>query len=497
MGSFENAATPRLKLNQYGALFGRRIVLADITCELPDTGVDVLMGPVRAGKSTLFRSLAGVNDANPLFRRWGEAILDGKPVSSDNLPLLAHQNAAVLRGSVREAIIADRRKAESRSARAWDEFARETLETFGLPQLVDSLDAPVFSVAGYLQRAINVLRCAAHAPRLLLVDEPTSGLDERGAELLIPWLREIGRRFRIVVSLHHQGQARKLADRVLLIGGGYLLAYAQVEEFFSLKSNEFVQQFVRTGSLSLPAPDAIVSELDSSVSPPRPLPRQAVVALASVAAAPSKISIEPERATPPPMRHPSPCPKPPEAHLAALPGPSRTGVEDASTVGLVTMTDHLGPRGFHWIVPGKLAGCPEPGITAPLEYDLDLLRATGITCLITLTEQDLDQAALKRHELFNLHLPIFDREAPTIGQAYMLLIRMQRLMDQGNALAVHCKAGLGRTGTILAAWLVREGGLSATTAIERIRMINRNFIQTQAQETFLTLLEQDITHRIQ
>jgi atypical dual specificity phosphatase len=93
-------------------------------------------------------------------------------------------------------------------------------------------------------------------------------------------------------------------------------------------------------------------------------------------------------------------------------------------------------------------------------------------------------------------LPIFDREAPTINQAYMLLIRMQKLVEQGQVLAVHCKAGLGRTGTIVAAWLIREGGLSSATAIARVRMINRGFVQSAAQEAFLEALELDLVNRI-
>lgn len=64
----------------------------------------------------------------------------------------------------------------------------------------------------------------------------------------------------------------------------------------------------------------------------------------------------------------------------------------------------------------------------------------------------------------------------------MLVRHMQRLLDKGEVLAVHCKAGIGRTGTILAAWLIREGGMSAATAIERLRRINPAYVQTETQE---------------
>jgi len=199
-----------LRLRQYGALFGRRVVLADVTCDFPATGIDVLMGPVRAGKSTLFRSLAGANDANPLFRRWGSAELDGRPIVPDNLPLLVQQHSTVLMGSVRDAIVTRVRNEQVRSVRSWDAFAAETLKSFHLTELTSQLDEPVFALAPHLQRAVNILRFAVASPKLLLIDEPTFGLNERSSDYLIHWLRELGARLKLVVSLHHQGQARFL-----------------------------------------------------------------------------------------------------------------------------------------------------------------------------------------------------------------------------------------------------------------------------------------------
>ena len=181
---------------------------------------------------------------------------------------------------------------------------------------------------------------------------------------------------------------------------------------------------------------------------------------------------------------------------AVLPSSSDRGVEDSALVGRVLLSAGRAPRGFHWIVPGRLAGCAQPGLVSPLDYDLDLLAQVGITYLVTLTEQDLDQQALARHGLRNLHLPIVDREAPTLAQAYMMAFRLQRLLDQGEQVAVHCKAGIGRTGTVLALWLIREGGLSATSALERLRAISPAYVQTLEQEQMLQAFENDILLRL-
>ena len=136
-----------------------------------------------------------------------------------------------------------------------------------------------------------------------------------------------------------------------------------------------------------------------------------------------------------------------------------------------------------------------PGVVQAIERDLERLRQCGITTLITLTERDLPQDALQRHGLKNLHLPIRDREPPTVAQIQMLLKRMEVLVQRGEVLAVHCLAGIGRTGTVLAAWLVREG-LTATEALRRVRLIDPQYVQSTEQETFLQAYEDTILRKL-
>jgi len=158
-----------------------------------------------------------------------------------------------------------------------------------------------------------------------------------------------------------------------------------------------------------------------------------------------------------------------------------------------------GPRGFVWIEDGRLAATPMPGISAPIDQDLDMLKQAGITVLITLTEGDFPQDILARHGLRNVHFPIADRKAPTTGETDVLVNQMHDMLDRGEVLGVHCLAGLGRTGTILAAYMVKEKGVSAQVALNQIRRFNRQFVQTDDQEDFLieyeVQQEQTVLHK--
>ncbi len=536
----DTVAADVLTLRGWGASFGARIVLASVDLDLPAQGIDVLMGPVKGGKSTLLRALAGLTQGNALFRHWGQALVLGEPLARHR-PALVQQHAAVLKASLRDALVFHARQQQERSPAAWNTFAQQLLEAHGLASLVPHLGAPLLSLPVEQQRAVNILSHAATVPPLLCIDEPTYGLPEGAGHWLVDWLRALGQTTRLFVVLHHQGQARQLADRIVLLGGGRVLAHQDCARFFSpYNDNPWVQQFVRSGSLAIASPDARPEDLDPSVEAPPPLPAAALEAIAPFLRQ-AETAEKTDPAPPAPMSEPMATPAPFQAMTASplgmpamqevepatqssatgqcavadttaegsavqampaaarryapLPPTSPHGVAIAASVGADIVPASRGPTGFHWIVAGRLAGCAEPGISNPIDYDLDLLRRVGVTHLITLTERDLDPQALANHGLENIHLPIFDRETPSISQTYMLLRRMQLLLDAGHVVAVHCKAGLGRTGTVLAAWLIREGGLSAASALERLRQINRAYVQTAMQEQFLHDFEADLLMR--
>lgn len=533
-----------LTFHRFGVAFGQRVVLAEMELHLAPRGIDVLMGPVKTGKSTLLRTLAGLYQGHALHRTWGLVSLDGAALDDDNRPALVQQQVRLLDQTVLQVLRQAIPSADAvRSPAAWREWAAQFLAEHGQAAWAARLDAPLMDCPLHMQRTLLILSQVAARPRLLMIDEPTAGLSEPDAHTMIQWLRTLGQQCKLLVSLHNQRQARALADAIVLMGGGRVLAYQPVEEFFSRPANELVQQFVQTGSLSLPSPDARPDDLEAGTPLPPPLPPQAVRATAAVAvvaaapvaanapapvpAQPAAVVAAPSPVAPavvPPAPAVVPAPVAPPQSVApvvasaapvsavkpafkavsapatvrpvALPLPMLQGVELASSVGRVIVSESRGPHGFRWVVPGMLAGTPQPGVVAPIDHDLILLDRVGVTHLITLTETDMDQDALRRHHLKNTHLPIFDRKAPSTSQMHMLLVRMQRLMDAGEVLAVHCKAGLGRTGLVLAAWMVRDGGLSAEAAIERLRKVNPGFIQSDEQLDFLPAYEADILRRL-
>jgi atypical dual specificity phosphatase len=98
-----------------------------------------------------------------------------------------------------------------------------------------------------------------------------------------------------------------------------------------------------------------------------------------------------------------------------------------------------------------------------------------------LTAKPIPREALAGHGMDGLHLPVEDFTPPTLEQMARFLREVERARLEGRSLGIHCTAGLGRTGTMLAAYLVTRG-LSATDAIAEIRRLRPGSVETPEQE---------------
>jgi atypical dual specificity phosphatase len=155
------------------------------------------------------------------------------------------------------------------------------------------------------------------------------------------------------------------------------------------------------------------------------------------------------------------------------------------------MTPH--PQGLlWWIIPGLLAGMPMPfvhperrlnrgGALNAYEDELPELYSAGVRGVVSLLNIPSDAAVFKSAGFSFLCLPVADGAAPTTEQA-MEFVRF--VETQRQPVAVHCEAGLGRTGTMLAVYLISQGD-TAESAIRRIREVEKVAVETPRQIQFL------------
>lgn len=113
--------------------------------------------------------------------------------------------------------------------------------------------------------------------------------------------------------------------------------------------------------------------------------------------------------------------------------------------------------------------------------DLAFLREKGIRNLVTLTERPVEPDHLEAAGMTALHLPVPDMHAPEPEQVTRFVAHVDERLGVGEPVAVHCLAGIGRTGTFLACYLVHCGA-TAEDAIREVRTARPNSIENEEQE---------------
>ena len=142
-------------------------------------------------------------------------------------------------------------------------------------------------------------------------------------------------------------------------------------------------------------------------------------------------------------------------------------------------------RNFSWIIEGEIAGMARPASSV---RDFEFLKENGFEAIVSLTEFPLSEVLIEEFGFEVKHIPVRDFEAPTLEQIEDFIAFAEKARANGKTLVVHCDAGIGRTGTVLACYLVSKG-YDAAKAIKVVRTKRPGSIETIEQEELVIKYE--------
>ena len=228
--------------------FGKLEVLKDISYDVHEGEVVVIIGPSGSGKSTFLRCMNKLEEISG-----GEVVVDGHNLTDRRVDInkvrenvgmvFQHFNLFPHMNVMQNLMLApvDLKKATKEEAK---ERALQMLRKVGME---DKADAYPDQLSGGQKQRVAIARALCMAPDIMLFDEPTSALDpEMVGEVLQVMKQLAADGMTMVIVTHEMGFAREVADRVLFMDGGAIIEEGEPEAFFAHPKTERARAFLQT-----------------------------------------------------------------------------------------------------------------------------------------------------------------------------------------------------------------------------------------------------------
>ena len=144
------------------------------------------------------------------------------------------------------------------------------------------------------------------------------------------------------------------------------------------------------------------------------------------------------------------------------------------------------PDKFSWLIENKLAGS---GIPTSID-EVQWVIKQGVKSIVTIREESLDESWIK--DVNYLHVLSNDMSVPEFDDLVYVVYFIHRRITNNEPVLVHCLAGMGRTGVLLACYLVKYQKMSANEATEKVREKRPGSIQSYPQEEIIFQFEKSL-----
>jgi glutamine transport system ATP-binding protein len=235
-----------IKVKQLKKNFGTLEVLKEISTDVKEKEVVVVIGPSGSGKSTFLRCLNLLEEVTD-----GEILIDGVSIldKKTNINALRAEvgmvfqhfhlfpHKTVLENITLAPIVVRKWTKEKAEKKAMDLLAKVGL--------ADKYDTYPDSLSGGQKQRVAIARALAMEPKIMLFDEPTSALDPEMVGEVLEVMKQLAKDgMTMVVVTHEMGFAREVGDRVIFMDGGYIVEENSPNELFEQPQHERTKLFL-------------------------------------------------------------------------------------------------------------------------------------------------------------------------------------------------------------------------------------------------------------
>ena len=233
-----------LSLQHITKKFGNLTVLDDMSLDIKEHEIVVLCGPSGGGKSTLLRTINGLEKINS-----GEIYYRGELVTSKNIKAVRAHIGMVFQSfnlfdnlTVRDNLIIAPTKLLKKDKKEMIAKAQQYLDSFGIG---DKMESYPHQLSGGQKQRVAIVRAMMMEPDVMLFDEPTSALDPEMIKEVLDAIRRLADMgMTMLIVTHEIGFAREVSSRMLFLENARIRVDKPTEEFFTSADDERLQQFL-------------------------------------------------------------------------------------------------------------------------------------------------------------------------------------------------------------------------------------------------------------
>jgi len=243
-----------ISVQNLSVFYGSEEVLKDISIEIPDKKIIMIIGPSGCGKTTLLKSFNRLIDMRDGVRVSGRVMVDGENIFDSKIEVthirkkmgLLSQNPCPLPMSIYDNVAYGPRIHGLKDKKRLDRIVEHYLREASLwDEVKDRLGEPASRVSIGQQQRLCLARGLAVEPEIILADEPTSALDPKSSRRIEKSFLGLKDKYTTIIVTHILRQARRLADYVVFLYCGELIEHGPAEEFFENPKEELTKEYTK------------------------------------------------------------------------------------------------------------------------------------------------------------------------------------------------------------------------------------------------------------
>ena len=211
-----------LEIKNLSIFYKEKSILEDVNLDIKENEIICIMGSSGSGKSTLLSCLNGFLIENggsytgDVFFR-GENIKNIKPIELKRNISTLFQDSKPFDFSIEKNITYAMEFYEGKNKNK-KEKVKNLLESVNLyDEVKDNLSLSPSKLSGGQRQRLCIARMLTTCPEVLIFDEPCSSLDEKNSIIIESLIKELSKKYTIIISTHNEKQANRLADRIIRI----------------------------------------------------------------------------------------------------------------------------------------------------------------------------------------------------------------------------------------------------------------------------------------